>query len=332
MNQRERFLSVMQLKKPDDRLPMVEWAGWWDQTHHRWQSEGLPMHLRGEDLVDYFGLDELSCIKAYGISDQCPKPAYHGAPVITDEASYDVIKPYILNDAMIGKAVKQASELRDKHERGEIAVRLWLDGFFWFPRSLFGIENHFYAFSDYPELMHRMNNDMAEFGLRVMEAVFPVLKPDMVGFAEDMSYNHGPMLSQALFEEFIAPYYQKTIPYMKEHGVKVMVDTDGDLTQMIPWLLKAGIEGVYPLERQAGVDVAEIRKQYPGLLILGAYDKMVMSKGEQAMRGEFERLLPVMRSGGFIAAVDHQTPPGVSLENFRTYLRLYEEYCTKAVR
>jgi uroporphyrinogen-III decarboxylase len=58
---------------------------------------------------------------------------------------------------------------------------------------------------------------------------------------------------------------------------------------------------------------------------------MVMSKGEAAMRAEFERLLPVMRSGGYILSVDHQTPPGVSLENYRIYIRLFEEYVRKAI-
>ncbi|MCY2924669.1 MAG: hypothetical protein NT031_04400 [Planctomycetota bacterium] len=57
-----------------------------------------------------------------------------------------------------------------------------------------------------------------------------------------------------------------------------------------------------------------------------------MPKGEAAMRGEFERLLPVMRSGGFVPSVDHQTPPGVSLENYRIYIRLFQEYCRKAAR
>ena len=33
-----------------------------------------------------------------------------------------------------------------------------------------------------------------------------------------------------------------------------------------------------------------------------------------------------MRTGGFIPSVDHQTPPSVSLEEYRCYLRLLEEY------
>ena len=331
MNTRERYLSVLNFKKPDGRLPMMEWAWWWDKTFERWQRDGLPAHLSDGDLYDYFGLDFLACVNASTISDKCPKPAYHGAPRMLDENDYEAIRPFILNDALIEGAKKQAFDFKERHEQGKIALRLWLDGFFWFPRSLFGIENHFYAFYDYPELMRRINDDLADFELKVMEELFAIITPDMVGFAEDLSYNHGPMLSYGMFKEFLAPYYNRVIPYIKDRGIKLMVDSDGDVTRLIPWFLELGIEGIYPLERQAGVDIAKIRKTYPDWLMMGAYDKLVMSKGERAMRSEFERLLPVMKTGGYIPSVDHQTPPEVSLEDYRIYLKLFEEYCEKAV-
>ena len=47
---------------------------------------------------------------------------------------------------------------------------------------------------------------------------------------------------------------------------------------------------------------------------------------EQAMRDEFERLRPLMKCGGFIPSVDHQTPPEVSMSQYRQYLRLLWEY------
>ena len=105
-----------------------------------------------------------------------------------------------------------------------------------------------------------------------------------------------------------------------------IVDTDGDVTRLVPWLLDNGVEGVLPLERQAGVDGMFLRNQFPNLRMIGHYNKMVMPHGEDAMRAEFERLGPLMQSGGFIPSVDHQTPPGVSLENYRIYLRLLNEY------
>ena len=332
MNTRERYLSVLSFRKPVSRLPMFEWAWWWDKTFQRWQGDGLPAHLREADLFDYFGLDYLACVNATTISDLCTQPAYHGAPRILDEKEYDAVRPYILNDSLISAIRDEALSFKARHDRGEIALRLWLDGFFWFPRSLFGIENHFLAFYDYPRLMHRMNSELVEFELKVMEEIFPIITPDMVGFAEDMSYNHGPMLSRAMFNEFMVPYYERVIPYIKGRNIKVMVDSDGDVTKIIPWFLPLGVDGIYPLERQAGVDVAAIRRKYPKLLMMGAYDKMVMSKGEGEMRREFERLLPVMKTGGYVPSVDHQTPPGVSLDNYRIYLRLFEEYCEKAVK
>ena len=109
-----------------------------------------------------------------------------------------------------------------------------------------------------------------------------------------------------------------------------IVDTDGDVTRMVPWLLREGIKGVLPLERQAGVDGMAIRKSYPGICLVGHYDKMVMDRGEEAMRDEFERLTPLMRSGGFIPSVDHQTPPHVTLEQYGVFRGLLDEYTATA--
>ncbi|MFR3483170.1 MAG: hypothetical protein ACLTXL_06580 [Clostridia bacterium] len=111
-----------------------------------------------------------------------------------------------------------------------------------------------------------------------------------------MSYNHGPMLSKSLFDEFIAPYYQKVVPALQSYGVSVLIDTDGDVEPMISWFSECGIEGVLPLERQAGVDVSRIRQQYPKWKMLGGFDKRSCIWGS-SNAARLERLLPVMRMG-----------------------------------
>jgi hypothetical protein len=62
--------------------------------------------------------------------------------------------------------------------------------------------------------------------------------------------------------------------------------------------------------------------------MVGHYNKLVMHQGEEAMRREFERIEPLARSGRFIPSVDHQTPPDVSLDQYRTYVRLLTEHTT----
>ena len=115
-----------------------------------------------------------------------------------------------------------------------------LEGFFWFPRTLLGIEPHLYAFYDRPELLHRMNQDQVDFSLRLLERLFRRYRPEFMTFAEDLSYNHGPMLSRELFDEFLVPCYRQLIPVLHEHGVKVFVDSDGDVSECLGWFRDAG--------------------------------------------------------------------------------------------
>lgn len=329
MTNRRRFAAVLNGEKPD-RLPMVEWATWWNLTAERWEREGVPKIDGPDTLQNYFGLDPLRQIWVSPRGAGCPSPAFHGAGLLEDEAGYEAVRPFLFREEDLESAAERAAEWREGHERGDFAAWLTLEGLFWFPRTLFGIENHLYAFYDYPELMHRMNRELTEFHLKCLERLLPILKPEFMTFAEDMSYNHGPMLSKALFDEFMLPYYRRVVPVLRENGVRVLIDTDGDVEPLIPWFREAGIEGVLPLERQAGVDVGRIRENYPDWLMIGGYDKTVMHRGEEAMRREFERLLPAMRSGRYVPSVDHQTPPDVSAEQYRTYVRLLREYAEKA--
>jgi uroporphyrinogen-III decarboxylase len=195
---------------------------------------------------------------------------------------------------------------------------------------LLGIERHLYAFYDQPELMHRINSDLADWILLVIDQVCSICAPDFMTFGEDMSYNNGPMLSKDMFDEFMLPYYNRIIPSLRKHGVMPIIDSDGDISVPAHWFAEAGLDGILPLERQAGVDIAALREAHPRMRFIGHFDKMTMDKGEAAMRAEFERLLPTAAKGGFLISCDHQTPPGVSYENYKIYISLFSEYAQKA--
>jgi hypothetical protein len=328
MNARERFHAAMNFRS-FDRMPMIEWATWWNLTIERWRTEGVPDRVRTqEDLYRYFGLDvhrqDWVPIRKRGI----PEPASHGAGIIATEEDYERIKEYLYPIPAIDRA--KWEQWAQDHEAGDILLWFTLDGFFWFPRTLLGIERHLYAFYDQTELMHRINNDLVEWQLKVVDEICSICVPDFMTFGEDMSYNHGPMLSKKLFEEFMTPYYDRIIPKLNQYGILPIVDSDGDITTPAYWFEQAGVEGILPLERQAGVDMVRLRREHPCMRFIGHYDKMVMNQGEEAMRREFERLLPVAAQGGFLISVDHQTPPGVSLDDYRIYLRLFREYAERA--
>lgn len=327
---RSRFKKVMSGTLPDDRLPMLEWAEWWDLTIRRWESEGLPAGLNTLEIRRYFAQD-MHCqfwIGAMG-PGLTPKHTGHGAPFIDDAEDYASILPCLYPRTLSTdrEAIRRAAQAQAE---GSSLVWITLDGFFWWPRILFGIEPHLYAFYDQPELMHRINQHLAEYNLRMIEQFSELCVPDFATIAEDMSYNHGPMISKELFDEFMAPYYRQVIPALTSRGIIPIIDSDGDIEPLIPWFEAVGLEGILPLERMAGVDVNRIRANHPRWKMIGGFDKTVMHLGEARMRAEFERLLPAMRSGYFIPSVDHQTPPGVSLENYRLYMQLLQEYTERA--
>ncbi len=326
MNHVERFRAVMNFQ-PVDRLPRWEWAMWWDETIARWHGEGLPARFqfsRVFELARHFGLDPY---QQYWFSTTDPTieaAQHHVEGIVANMDDYRRVRPRLFpcHDA----AIDGMAAWTEPQRQGEAVVWCTLEGFFWFPRTLMGFEKLMFAFSDQPELLHQINRDLLEFNLGLLDRIFRVCVPTFMTIAEDMSYNHGPMISKRTFDEFVAPFYRALLPRLQEHDVPLLMDTDGDVTLLAPWLEELGVRGVLPLERQAGVDGLALRRQFPRLMMVGHFDKMTMNRGEPAMRAEFERLVPLMGTGGFIPSVDHQTPPGVSLEQYRCYLRLLEEY------
>jgi hypothetical protein len=328
MNTRERFHAIMDFQ-PFDRLPLLEWAGWWDKTVERWHGENLPTTLTDRYAIcEHFGLDVYKQDWFAVCGPDCPRPASHGSGIIETEADYERILPHLYPSLPVDTEKWKAWASEQKE--GDVVLWFTVDGFFWFARRLLGIEPHLYAFYDHPELMHRINSDLSNWILLVIEQVCSICTPDFMTFGEDMSYNNGPMLSKELFDEFMLPYYDKVVPILRKKGIFPIIDSDGDIAIPAHWFEEAGLEGILPLERQAGVDIGSLRENHPKMKFIGHFDKMTMNKGEEAMRAEFERLLPTAAKGGFLISCDHQTPPGVSYENYKVYLALFREYAEKA--
>lgn len=290
LTHRDRFRRLMRFE-PVDRLPVVEWAPYWDLTVDRWYSEGMPHDVQSQDAIcRYFGLDD--GYRQYWIRPR--SQSFSG--YISNAEEYERAKEHLYPDPAFDKDLVRS--WAEGQESGNLVIWMTLEGFFWYPRTLFGIEQHLYAFYDQPNLMMRMNEDLCAFNERVINEFCEICTPDFMTFAEDLSYNHGPMLSKGLFDQFLAPFYRRLAPLLRDRGTKVIVDSDGDVHDLVDWFLDVGAEGFLPLERMAGVDIARLRQSHPDLLMIGAFDKTTMHLGEERMRQEFERLMPVMRQGG----------------------------------
>jgi len=55
-------------------------------------------------------------------------------------------------------------------------------------------------------------------------------------------------------------------------GLQVIFHSDGYIMDLLPGLVAAGIDGLNPIEKAAGMDLYEIRRQYPQLILAGGLD------------------------------------------------------------
>ena len=258
-------------------------------------------------------------------------------PVVQDENDWYKLKEKAYEEISKHYTDKNIQNIYGKysegHQRGDYTIRLNINGFFWTPRTLFGIEKHLYAFYDYPAVMHDINMFMLEFYYDKLGKVLDILPADVVYICEDLSGKTGPMISGSHFDEFVGHYYSEIVPFLKSKGVgNVLVDTDGDFSRLIPNFIKTGIDGFLPMDVNAGMDIVKVRNEFPMVKFIGAYNKLALEKDRFAIDAEFERLMPVIRQGGFIPGNDHQVTPDTPFENYKYYIGRLREVMEEAYR
>ena len=195
-------------------------------------------------------------------------------------------------------------------------------GFYWRARDFMGTENLSYAWYDYPDLMHEMMEFIADFIIETSRPVLEKIQIDYFNLNEDMSMKTGPLLSPETFRTFIFPHLKRLIAFLKKNGTKyVSVDTDGNPTALIPLLMEAGVDIIWPIERASEVSPQMLRQKFGKELHLwGGVDKRVLLEGPEAIRRHLREFIPLIEEGGFIPTVDHCVPPDVSWDNFRYYM------------
>jgi len=196
-------------------------------------------------------------------------------------------------------------------------------GFYWRAREWMGTEALCYAWYDQPDLMHEMMEFIADFTIEVAGPALEEMDFDYVMIAEDMAMKSGPLLGPDTFREFIFPHLKRLVEFLKGGGVRyVMVDTDGNSEPLLPMLLDAGVDAIWPIERAScDMDPIELRRKYGrSLRLFGGVDKRELARGPAAIDAHLASLLPLIEEGGFIPTVDHTVPPDVSLDNFRYYM------------
>lgn len=196
------------------------------------------------------------------------------------------------------------------------------NGFYWRAREFMGTEALSFAWYDYPDLMHEMMEFYADFIIETSRPVLEKIQVEYFVLNEDMSMKGGPLLGPETYRKFIFPHLKRMVDFFRSYGTKYFaVDTDGDPTVLIPILMDAGVDTIWPIERASDVGPQEWRRKFgKGLRLWGGVDKRVLSLGPEAIKAHLREFIPLIEEGGFIPTIDHTVPPDISWDNFRYYV------------
>lgn len=87
--------------------------------------------------------------------------------------------------------------------------------------------------------------------------------------------------------------------------------------------MEAGVNCIYPLEAQSGMDAPTLRKQYgEQLAMIGNIDKRALVAGKAVTRRELRSKSSLIDDGGYMPSVDHLVPPDISFNKYKYYVSL----------
>ena len=350
MTPRQRFLNVLNYQAVD-RGVYGMWVGWWPETGQRWQAEGFdPEQGHG------FPLDPCAWYGGWFH----PNPPFSREVVAEDDTTVTYVNhegivmrerkdnPYSSMPQFVRFPVETREDFRRfwvermqpdlsarvgadyaarlaamrKREHPLIVVADRWGGFFGGPRNLTGVEDLCLLFHDDPAFVEEMMDTTADFVIAMMDQILEHTDVDVFGFWEDMAYKTAPLIGPDLVRRFMLPRYRRVIDHLRSKGVNwFCLDSDGDVSSLIPVWLDAGINILYPFEVQCGMDVVQVRREYGrDLRLWFGIDKRALAEGPTAIDAELRRVAPLVAEGGYVAGLDHSLPPDVSYPHFRYYM------------
>ncbi|HIJ65982.1 MAG TPA: hypothetical protein HPP77_08510 [Candidatus Hydrogenedentes bacterium] len=357
MTNRERYLRLF-AGEDVDRAPFLDVMGYWPSTVKRWRGEGLDLPENAswdtvcQTIHSIIGFDggrgSMLRVQGYiwpeferkilaekdGIQTirngwggiERNEPGSDVMPVtikgpVADRASWEAIKERLDPDTPGRFPENWAAICQEAQASGEPVYCGDLPlGFFGAPRELLGFERQAMLFYEDPELMHEILDTLCDLWIALFTRVQQDVPLDWYFVWEDMCSKNGPLIAPALFAEFLLPRYKRLTDALRKNGCKhVMVDSDGDERPLVPLWIEGGVDIVFPWETQFGLDITEVRRQYPALGIIGGIDKFALAHGREAIDKELKKVPFMLTQGRYIPGLDHGVPPDVSWDNYRYF-------------
>jgi uroporphyrinogen decarboxylase len=193
--------------------------------------------------------------------------------------------------------------------------------------DLMGMDRVMVNLFDMPEVMHALFEKLLDVHLKITERWLEVAPKsiDILIITDDYGASRNLLIGPLQWREFIKPRLQKIVDFGHQHGLKLMLHSDGAIRKIIPELIEMGFDILNPIEPEAnGMDPVGIKKDFGDQIVLhGAASSLnLASQKPENIRKEVEHLMSeVAPGGGFVLCPSNHIMPDMPVENI---LELYD--------
>ncbi len=262
----ERVLRTLRREEPD-RIPHFEWI-----IDHRVREAILPGSTM-EEFTIRMGLDAILTGPNFSkekIGDKKYRNEWgvvqedsgeeHMVPIEGPIQTLDDFRNYSPPDPHAPGRYASLDRMVAKY-KGQLAVGVHLNDVFSIPRNLMGYEGILMALAADQELVAKLVELSVESNLEMAQEVAR-RGADFVFTGDDFASTHGPLMSPDTFESLFAEPLKRVVQGFKQQGLYVIKHTDGNVMSLLPWILDSGIDCLDPIDPVAGMDIAQLKRDY----------------------------------------------------------------------
>lgn len=205
-----------------------------------------------------------------------------------------------------------------------------------FERSWYlrGLENIFNDMFFNKKLLHILFNRISDYCLAKAEKFLDIVGDYIQVYftGDDLGTQHGPLMSTALYREFVKPYHKKIYGFIKSKTkAKIIIHSCGSIYDFLPDLIDAGIDGINPVQTTAfKMEPGRLKRDFGSELIFwGGIDtqKILPFGTEEDLKNEIINKIEALASGGgYVLAAVHAIQPDVKPQRVLKMIKLAKEY------
>ncbi|MFH1024292.1 MAG: uroporphyrinogen decarboxylase family protein [Planctomycetota bacterium] len=196
-----------------------------------------------------------------------------------------------------------------------------------------GVEAIFMDMSLNPEVAHaifrRIRTFYAAYMTRILDAANGRLDIFLTG--DDFGSQNGPLVSPAMWTEFLGEGFADYVRLATSNNVRVMHHSCGSIRPIIPLLAERGLDILQSLQPEAaGMDPREIKAEFGKRLAFQggiSVQKTLPFGTPEDVRREVKRVRETLApGGGYIFCTSHNIQADAPLRNIQALLDAYREY------